>query len=397
LAVETIRGKGPILQEIRKNKGFEDPNESPLARLHAGFRRGNPPGFRWLVPGDTEGHGINRECQKWAALFWEGSEEYETDEKWWQAVVVGEEARKKGKGKSVPEALSGDEEFSGEDDSDPPEEAGTEPKQLPKFQHEVVEALTRRVEFTEIPAAPIFELRTEFVTAGSLPSGLHMEVATAGNSITAIIDPKHPVFTQSLTSPLDCLIEELGYQILQRANESINIWSLSRIIYTLRQQYFDAAISTISSIREDASALLGDALEYLAGALPAQAPIHSGAVPADQASEVARNVMLRDRKGASRVEEVITSGIYPRYLDRTRLPELFMQYPDLFLDGHFFAQAYESVESTLRPEVVQRVHTSLGDAVWAADFDESVIGGPETRFQLTRVQASVQLLRSWIV
>ena len=73
-------------------------------RLHTGYRRGSPPGFRNLVPGDASGKGINEEPKRWASYFWSGDPEYAPDEKWWDAVRIAEEARKK-KGAEVTEGL----------------------------------------------------------------------------------------------------------------------------------------------------------------------------------------------------------------------------------------------------------------------------------------------------
>ena len=44
MVVEAVHGIGPILPQIRHRLNFADTNESPLARLHAAYRRGNPPG-----------------------------------------------------------------------------------------------------------------------------------------------------------------------------------------------------------------------------------------------------------------------------------------------------------------------------------------------------------------
>ena len=104
LVEKVIRGEGPLLVELRKRLGHVGRNESPLARLHTGYRRGSPPGFRTLVPGDASGKGINEEPKRWASHFWTGDPEYLSDEKWWDAVRIAEESRKK-KGAEVDQGL----------------------------------------------------------------------------------------------------------------------------------------------------------------------------------------------------------------------------------------------------------------------------------------------------
>ena len=91
MVLETVHGDGPMLPQIRKRLNFADANESPLAILHNAYRRGNPAGFRWLVPGNPKG--INAEPQQWAVKFWEGDPAYQADDIWWDAVKQAEEAK----------------------------------------------------------------------------------------------------------------------------------------------------------------------------------------------------------------------------------------------------------------------------------------------------------------
>ena len=101
MMVEEVRGQGPILQNRRRPSGFIDENTSPLAKLHAAYRRGQPAGLRWLVPGDSEGKGINVEPKKWAGLYWRGDTDYQDDDKWYQAASGAEEINNRRRGASL--------------------------------------------------------------------------------------------------------------------------------------------------------------------------------------------------------------------------------------------------------------------------------------------------------
>ena len=118
LVERTIRGDGPIIQIRRQRLGLLDKNLSPLARLHAGYRRGQPAGLRNLVPGDAQGRGINKEPTDWAAEFWAGTPEFQTDDRWWKAVRTAEDARNRKKGATISPELAGELEL---DDADPDE------------------------------------------------------------------------------------------------------------------------------------------------------------------------------------------------------------------------------------------------------------------------------------
>ena len=88
IAVHTIRGDGPLLPE--GPSGPFDPNDSPLAKLHRGYRR-NDPGKNYLTPGQRQ------EPDRQPRLEEEvqgGDPDYQDDTKWWEAVVKHEEIKR---------------------------------------------------------------------------------------------------------------------------------------------------------------------------------------------------------------------------------------------------------------------------------------------------------------
>ena len=240
MVVEAVRGIGPILPRQRTSLGFPDENHSPLAKLHAGFRRGQPAGLRNLVPGDTKGKGFNIEPQQWAVQFWSGNPEYQSDEKWYQAVLTAESARQSGT--EVPDDLSGDDLLSdGDTDVDNwenPEQSvdnGDTSVSNSVRETEVDPLLSLQVSLPELPGAPSVKVETQRLIKGSLASGLHLELAPTGQTFMLIYDPNHDFFTSTMSHPVDCLLEELGYQLLLRSHATQADWPLSRIAYELRK------------------------------------------------------------------------------------------------------------------------------------------------------------------
>jgi ribosomal protein L40E len=81
-AVRVIRGETSLLPKTATARG-DAPNDSPLARLHRGYRR-NDPGTNYLTAGD----GNSRfDTADWVAAFYKGEAEYQDDTKWWNAAV----------------------------------------------------------------------------------------------------------------------------------------------------------------------------------------------------------------------------------------------------------------------------------------------------------------------
>ena len=83
-----------MLPQKAKAAGYGE-NTSPLARLVKGYRR-NDPGLRNLIPGDGT-RAIHEETRAWARKFWQGDPDYQTDQRWWDAVVSHEQRKKQAK------------------------------------------------------------------------------------------------------------------------------------------------------------------------------------------------------------------------------------------------------------------------------------------------------------
>lgn len=400
MAVEAVRGEGPILPTIRKERfGYQEENISPLAKLHSAYRRGSPCGLNNLVPGDKDGKGINIEPQRWATFFWEDDPQHRSDQKWYDAVLVGEEANKKSKGKKPSKEREGEDLFSGEGkEGRDSEENDTLTEPQDKGQHEEYErdtSLTFQAELPEMVGSPKLNVVTERVIKGPLRNGLHIQLAPVGNSVTMIYDPDHEIFAETLTNPLDCLLEELGYQFLQRSRQTQMDWPVSRIVHELRKRYFASSADSVDDIREESTALLDDLIERCVEGLSDVAPLGDDELGDQERALVIEAVVRKDRAGQERAQEVIRDGLYPKYIGHPVLPRLIERRPELVLDGEFFSVSYSDVPVALRKQVIEQVTMPVKDLLWISLSGESSGYGAEWRNMLARTAASLRLLSSW--
>ena len=398
LAEKVIRGEGPLLVELRKRLGYDDRNTSPLAKLHTGYRRGSPPGLRTLVPGDAAGKGINEEPKRWASYFWSGDPEYQSDEKWWDAVRIAEEARKK-KGAEVSKDLSGGEDFGGDagksptcKDSDPP--GPTKLAENPIIR-EPDPSLSGTFNVSDIPGAPTLEVVSERLTRGKLSNGQPVEFSVIGTRAEFVYDPEHDLFGNTLTEPVDCLVEEIAYQLLMRSSTSQHEWPLSRITQELRKQHFRWTLVSFNEVRGTAESLLREMIAHYQEALPTEAPLDADIIPEVERERLAREVARIDRAGSERVAEVIRSGEIPRYLGPTFLPTLVTHWPHLLLDSRFLVAAWSEVLPELRQEILRQISSAIDDLLWIRDPGGISRGSGEWRSLLARAASSVRLLETW--
>ena len=90
--MELVRGNSPLRPQIAERLGMAK-NTSYLAKLFAGYRSGYA-GLKDLVPGDANGIGMNSGIiRDYVERFYNGEEDYQDDEKWFDLVKQAEMAR----------------------------------------------------------------------------------------------------------------------------------------------------------------------------------------------------------------------------------------------------------------------------------------------------------------
>ena len=203
------------------------------------------------------------------------------------------------------------------------------------------------------------------------------------------------MFTHSLTEPVDCLVEELSYQLLQRSNTNQSDWPISRIGQLLKERHFPWSIRSYDLVREQCVSLLDEILEHFESSLSEVAPLDETVVTDSERVVISRNVARVERAGGDRVSEVIRSGLYPKFLGHDGILGLLTSRPELVLDDKFFGVSYVDVEEQHRPEILDQVLIPLRDTIWAASFDANSGSSEEHRIMLARADAGVRLLQSW--
>jgi hypothetical protein len=400
LVEDVLRGKGPLLPKLRQLLGMPERQAAPLARLHGAYRRGSPPGIRTLVPGDATGRGINEEPRRWAAYFWAGDAAYQSDEKWWEAVLIAEEVRTKGKGFEVPDDISGASELPGAygtEAVDEQESAGAiAPAALPAERlFEDDPSLSGTFDLPEIDGSPRIQVTSQRLLSGSLRNHLPIEFSTVASRAEFRYDPNHQLFQRSLVEPVDCLIDELAYQFLNRSSVSQQDWPLSLVADRLRQKFFRWSHATLDEVRGQVHAFLDELLQHVTEAVMSSAPYSTSDVTPEERGAIRLAVLAKERGGEERVDEVIERGEFPEYLGVVALPSLVSQYPATVLDGAFFASQWDDVAESLRSQLVEQLLGPLKDLVVFSSPEGLLNSGEERRMHLARTLAGLRLLQAW--
>ena len=207
--------------------------------------------------------------------------------------------------------------------------------------------------------------------------------------------PDHPLFTSSLIEPVDCLVEEVAYQVLSRSSTHQGEWPLSRITRELREQYFRWTLVSYDDVRGTAESLLNDMIAHYQEEMPTEAPLELEVLSCDEREILEREVARIERAGVKRVEEIIRAGEFPRYLGPTFLPALVERWPGLLMDSRFLSASYAGIMPSLRDDIVRQVSSAIEDLLWVRDPGGISRGSVEWRSLLSRSASSVRLLEAW--
>ncbi|MEU5356045.1 ATP-binding protein [Streptomyces albidoflavus] len=426
-AVEIVRGVAPLLPQRAANLEYEE-NTSPLARLFKGYRR-NDAGLRYLVPGDGRNKPIHEDTRRWGQEFHRGNPDYQTDERWWQAVVDHEAAKSRGKNAKVAAATPGKPDeaavmealgfdgaetgglgsvATGPDETNPGAQArpstGDESDpaaRAPEKRKETrQERVTRYMENSTTypalsrsfghPRVGFVEVEARRLTVGGLTDeNLHPTPVLldqrGGNALVAFLDLNHPIFQRFGADPADLLLAEIAVVLrVQTSSE----WSHSELIAAIRAESLPASALDAEMIGAEAKELLAEVRRRMASELDRVGEPEKAFqfLSPDELTHT-EHTMIANGK-VTRTTDLGASGEFLLHVPALFLVRLVESLPSLFMDNRVFQGVYEGVASaSARRLSLARTVGYLSDVATQATY-----AGASLPDQLLRTRLSIRLL-----
>jgi hypothetical protein len=400
-AIRTIRGDGPLLPEAAKRMGIE--NNSPLARLHRGYRR-NDPGKNYLTPGNGK---TRIDTPDWNKKFHAGDASYQDDTKWWEAVVRHDEivaAAKRAKDERERAAAEGLDDPTREfEDGAGAEQAESGDEEAaatgPKTERERVDALMQKAtaipeldaQFSAagIPGRPV-KLKAYEVRDGRVETaeGKRTPVWLApkrGGSFAAFVDLAHPHFREYDDDPADIVLMEIAQHLIARTQGPAP--PISSVFASLKERYLASRTIDQAKLVAAATQLLRDLKDRMVTCV-ADNPER----PWENALNDAERHFTRDRivrvLKTANPDPAVADGSYLRLVPDGVIPRIVEEWPEAFFDELLFEAPYKEVESSsARRQTVAMATGYLDDVAWLADAPQT-----SSREQLIRARLSLQLL-----
>ncbi len=407
-AARFLRGDGPLLPKRARELGYP-PNDTPLARLHRGYRR-NDPGYRCLVPGNGAGP-IHADTLEWRDKFHKGLPEFQTDSKWWESVVYHEA---KVAAAAAPPSTTNDvlaELGLGASASTSASAGGGpaqslvnagKPSQKPKVAPvpetekeradrlratgEVVPSLSKDFGLADLGAAlevTTFAVREPLVDANGAPTPVWLW-RESGKRHAAFIDVTHAVFQSFPVDPGVLLSVEIANHLRVRADSKLTVAQVTSQL--LEQRLTDLRVEQ-SYLAGQARDLLAFVRQRMADAVASNPDRAWQHLSIEERATTETNMVVAG--SASTIEQLQKSGEFLLHVPATFLPRLAEEWPEAFFDGNVFKGGYSAVTTAAERHIaVGRVVSYLYDAAVVAEVK---LG---SSVALSRCALSIQLLRA---
>ncbi|MEV1244500.1 ATP-binding protein [Nonomuraea sp. NPDC049750] len=423
-AVEILRGVGPLLPQRAAALQYPE-NTSPLARLVKGYRR-NDAGERYLIPGDGR-KPIHDDTRRWGLEFHKGIAAYQPDERWWQAVLDHETAKRNGKQEkaatstpdkpdeaAVLEALGLDEaedlvsSASPEPPTQPsaqtapptvnvPATPATQERREKETRQERITRYTENSTMYPALSRPLGHPRIGYVDieARRLANGPLLDDSLnptpvlldqrRGMSFVAFFDLGHEVFQKFGTDPVDLLIVEAA--VLLKVQADCN-WSHSQLISAIRAESLPATALDAQLISAEAQELLAEIRRRMATELDrAGEPERAFQYLSPDELTATETAMIANGK-ITRTIDLGTSGEFLLHVPPLFLVHLLESWPEAFMDGRVFQGLYNGVSSRGAQRLsLARTAGYLSDVATQASYTAASLPN-----QLLRTRLSIRLL-----
>lgn len=391
--VELVRGNSPLQPRIAEKMGLGK-NESPLARLFSGYRKGTA-GLKDLVPGTADGTGLNSGVvREYVEKFYAGDPAFQSDEKWY-ALVVQAERGKRGESSGADEAAG---EFPIDEEGKAPAEASpatsvnlsSEKGMEPELDGD----LSRTYEVDELPGD--IAIKVSAYKHKSDINALPFSVKPEGYSFRFDYNSRSPFFEESLEAPLDYLLIDLSQHFVTLSAESVRNFPVSRVARILRNKYFPGQSGDLAAAANSSSSLLDELRRHYDEQLPEVAPIDVADLSPAEAAHIRRAALKAGLASQVDVESIITSGKFGRFVSNNYIIELVRKWPALAMDDRFFRTPYASLERELQEVSHTELMEGLQDIHWLADEGASAVNKDTGwRLRYSRALASLKLLQFW--
>ena len=210
------------------------------------------------------------------------------------------------------------------------------------------------------------------------------------------------MFRSTTMTPLDALLTEVAHRTVDFLKGQAQDVTLARVLADFRRQYcIDSPPRPAGDHRvRDDSPGRNRSCRTQPSSRHRRVMISTPELTDAEKNAVAQRMANRHVPNHN---EAISDGRFWAYADFRSLRGLFSRHPELFLDGKYWEDPYETLDhgasevtEDAKAGVLSRYDAYLGDAVWLANQTPADLDGT-SRDTIIRAACSLRLLRSDVV
>lgn len=354
--VDYLRGEMPLQPELASSFGYKQSNRTPVGMLFNAYRKINVPGSKTLVFARENGSADHITSKKWAEeFFYKGDPEYQTDTKWWEAVIKAD-------------LREGSSTFNPLNPLNKPNRV-THPDQihiksanenkfpgkqiLKKTMHFDIEKLIgeRPMSLTLIDYYPDIEFSQPIIFEND-----------GQMKFKVYLNNYHPLFRDFADGYEDLIYMEVAskFAVLKNNEE----WTISRIYYELKSKYAQETMLSVSKLVNKAN----DLMRTIQNELIAGEGIELTKKPTLTEYEeklLKQKHLDLDGKPLQDIDSFIMNTRFLKYLDLNYLFRFIEEFPQMIFDGKIFSLPYSEIDDEeLMQRELKKYSNYFNDVKW---------------------------------
>lgn len=399
--VSVVRGNSPIRPNIAKRNGYAK-NDSPLAKLFGAFRTAKA-SIRNLIPSKPNGSAMitDQVIEDYRAKFYDGIEGYVSDEKWWDLVTASSSSPNT----STNENITGGNPFDGSTGEDPlKRKNGITVSPPPDYETNNTDSPTP---VTSVPDTFLsgeytldyfknvsVKVIAQRLLTSSLEHGFSVELK--GNELHFTYNPENQIFSRSLLTPADFLINELAFHLHQISHNKISNLPLSILELNLRNKYFPELLPSLEEVVRQINGFTEDAIQHFRKKLNKVVPLDLSWLEENSLNKLKIHVQKARPLESEQINQLMQNGEFISYASKEVRLNLIAKYPEVFFDGKFFLYDSDTIESNLANSLKSDFNTFMTDILWLNE-NSSPINDSTWKGSVKRLIAWLEIINGWRV
>lgn len=354
-ALKAIKGSSPLQPRISEQLGFEK-NNSPLSVLYSAFRYNSPVGKKTLLCGFSDKVNANVKAKNIATYYYEGKEEYQNDEKWYEMVINAEISSDEEEEDVITDTIVDEEDVTSDgndiiEDDNPFKDARFLTSETYDIQNFIDE---KPITVKIYQYKPDSDEETKPIVF--VPDGLTKR--------DIYINRNHDLFQDFADDWKDLVLLEIA-SIFQKLKTHNNAdWHLSEIYYELKKKYDSDSMLNVKLLCEQASSLVDRIQEELVKNKESLNEPIEDLLSDDEIKKLKTNYIRRKRRAIKDVNELVKDTSFLDFMDISYIKKYIRLHPEHIFDNKVFDLPYNELDDDTKREFLSEYMDNIKDVFW---------------------------------